>query len=105
MAHETDRIHRSVLAIPDRAHVGVTTYDARDLDTGYAPIEPLRPPKGAPSALIMLLDDVGFGSSSAFGGPVNTPKAQRLAAAGLKYTRFHICALSSPTRQALPRCR
>jgi arylsulfatase len=51
--------------------------------------------------LVILLDDVGFGATSAFGGPVATPTAERLAARGLKYTRFHTTALCSPTRQAL----
>jgi arylsulfatase A-like enzyme len=92
---------RQILPIPDRRHVGVTTYDAKDPDTKFPPIEPLRPPKGAPNVLIVLLDDVGFGASSAFGGPVNTPTAERLAKNGLKYNRFHTTALCSPTRQAL----
>ncbi|MBI4675633.1 MAG: arylsulfatase [Chloroflexi bacterium] len=48
-----------------------------------------------------MLDDVGFGASSAFGGPVHTPTAERLAANGLRYNRFHTCALCAPTRQAL----
>ena len=61
----------------------------------------LRPPKGAPNVLIVLIDDAGFGSSSAFGGPCNTPTAELLAAGGLKYNRFHTTALCSPTRQAL----
>src|SRR5512137_1843848 len=94
-------IGREVLPIPDRQHVGLTTYDAKDPATKYPPIEPLRPPKGAPNVLIILLDDVGFGASSAFGGPCNTPTAERLAAAGLKFNRFHTTALCSPTRQAL----
>jgi arylsulfatase A-like enzyme len=51
--------------------------------------------------LVVLLDDVGFGASSAFGGPCNTPTAERLAAEGLKYTRFHTTALCPPTRAAL----
>ena len=51
--------------------------------------------------LIVLIDDVGFGASSAFGGPCNTPIAERLAAGGLKLNRFHTTALCSPTRQAL----
>jgi arylsulfatase A-like enzyme len=51
--------------------------------------------------LIVLLDDVGFGASSAFGGPCHTPTAERLASTGLKYNRFHTTALCSPTRQAL----
>ena len=59
------------------------------------------PPAGAPNVLIILLDDVGFGSSSAFGGPCETPVAEKLAANGLKFTRFHTCALCSPTRQAM----
>src|SRR5512144_318954 len=92
---------REVLPIPDPQHAGPTTYDAKDPDTMYPPIEPLRPPKGAPNVLIVLLDDVGFGASSAFGGPVHTPTAERLAANGLKYNRFHTTALCSPSRQAL----
>jgi len=98
---EQDKIQRQVLPIPDRQHVGLTTYDAKDPDTKYPPIEPLRPPKGAPNVLIVLIDDVGFGASSAFGGPCHTPVAERLAAGGLKYNRFHTTALCSPTRQAL----
>src|SRR4030067_1021274 len=96
-----DKIQREILPIPDIPHVGLTTYDAKDPDTHYPPIEPLRPPKGAPNVLIVLIDDVGFGASSAFGGPCHTPTAERLAAAGLKYNRFHNTALCSPTRQAL----
>src|SRR4029450_10013832 len=92
---------RDVLPIPDREQVGLTTYDAKDPDTSYPPIEQLRPPAGAPNVLIVLIDDTGFGSSSAFGGPVNTPTAERLAQNGLKYNRFHTTALCSPTRQAL----
>src|SRR3954464_12459278 len=80
---------RQVLPIPDRAYPGPITYDAKDPDTSFPPIVPLRPPKGAPNILIVLLDDVGFGASSAFGGPVETPTAERLAAGGLKYNRFH----------------
>ena len=96
-----DKIQRSILPIPDRQHVGLTTYDAKDPDTKYPPIEPLRPPKGAPNVLVILLDDVGFGASSAFGGPCDTPTAERLAANGLRYSRFHTTALCAPTRQAL----
>jgi arylsulfatase A-like enzyme len=96
-----DDIRREVLPIPDRKPVGLTTYDAKDPDTKFPPIRPLRPPAGAPNVLIILLDDVGFGASSAFGGPCRTPNAERLAAAGLKYTRFHTTALCSPTRAAM----
>ena len=61
----------------------------------------LRPPEGAPNVLIVLIDDVGFGASSAFGGPCNTPVAERLATNGVKLNRFHTTALCSPTRQAM----
>jgi len=94
-------VDRTVLPIPDRPYQGLTTYDAKDPDTSFPPIEPLRPPAGAPNVLIVLIDDTGFGSSSAFGGPCRTPTAERLAANGLKYNRFHTTALCSPTRQAL----
>ena len=90
-----------MLPIPDVAPVGNTTFDAKDAETKYRPIVPLRPPTGAPNVLIVLIDDAGFGSSSAFGGPCYTPNAETLAAGGLKYTRFHTTALCSPTRQAL----
>jgi arylsulfatase A-like enzyme len=93
--------NRSVLPIPDQPHVGLTTYDARDPDTKFPPIKELRPPKGAPNVLVILIDDVGFGASSAFGGPCQTPNFEKLAANGLKYDRFHTTALCSPTRQAL----
>jgi len=96
-----EEILREVLPIPDKQHVGLTTFDAKDPDTRYPPIEPLRPPKGAPNIIIVLIDDVGFGASSAFGGPVHMPTAERLAANGLKYNRFHTTALCSPTRQAM----
>jgi arylsulfatase A-like enzyme len=101
MSGKPDPIQRGVLPIPDRPHTGSITYDAKDPDTEFPPIEPLRPPEGAPNVLVILLDDAGFGSSSAFGGPCDTPTAEALAAGGLKYNRFHTTALCAPTRQAL----
>ena len=95
------RAGREILPIPDRPYHGLITYDARDTDTSFPAIDPLRPPAGAPNVLVVLLDDVGFGASSAFGGPCATPTAERLAAGGLKYNRFHTTALCSPTRAAL----
>jgi len=92
---------RSVLPIPHRPNVGLVTYDARDPDTHFPAIRELRPPKGAPNVLVILLDDVGFGASSAFGGPCQQPNLEKLASTGLKYTRFHTTAICSPTRQAL----
>ena len=101
MADPSTGLHRDVLPIPDIPPVGLTTYDAKDPDTSYPPIEPLRPPAGAPNVLIVLIDDVGFGASSAFGGPCKTPNFERIAADGLKFNRFHTTALCSPTRSAL----
>ena len=92
---------RAILPIPARAHTGLTTYDAKDPDTAFPPIEPVRPPDGAPNVLLILIDDAGFGSNSAFGGAPHTPTFERLAADGLKYTRFHTTSLCSPTRAAL----
>jgi arylsulfatase A-like enzyme len=101
VANQAEKLSRTILPIPDREHVGLTTYDAKDRDTKFPPIEPLRPPKGAPNVLIVLLDDVGFAASSAFGGVISTPTAERLATGGLKFNRFHTTALCSPTRQAM----
>jgi len=97
----TESKHRSNLPMPNTVRPSLITYDAKDPDSKFPPIEQLRPPKGAPNVLIVLIDDAGFGSSSAFGGPCQTPTAEKLAADGLRYNRFHTCALSSPTRQAL----
>jgi arylsulfatase len=102
MAEELrDIVQRSILPIPDQPHIGLTTYDAKNPDTTFPPIRNLRPPEGAPNVLVVLLDDAGFGSSSAFGGPCETPNFERLAANGLRYNRFHTTALCAPTRAAL----
>src|SRR6187200_2914465 len=101
MAKTEDHIQRSVLPIPDVTPIGLTTFDAKDPDTKYPPIRPIFPPAGAPNVLVILIDDAGFGSSSAFGGPCRTPNFEKLATNGLKYTRFHTTALCSPTRAAL----
>ena len=92
---------RERLPIADRAYAGPVYEDAKDPAAKFPPIEPLRPPAGAPNVLVVLIDDAGFGSSSAFGGPCRTPTAERLAGEGLKFTRFHTTALCSPTRAAL----
>jgi hypothetical protein len=76
---ERDSRPREVLPIPDRPVPGLTTYAATDEGASFPPIERLRPPAGAPNVLVVLLDDVGFGASSEFGGPVNMPTAERLA--------------------------
>jgi arylsulfatase A-like enzyme len=98
---ELSGAEREVLPIPDRPYGGPVYEDAKDPEASFPPIEPLRPPAGAPNVLIVLIDDAGFGCSTAFGGPCQTPVAERLAAGGLKFNRFHTTALCSPTRAAL----
>src|SRR5258708_3615605 len=90
---------QDVLPRPEQAfkgHVGRTVEES----TKDFPQE-VKAPKGAPNVLLILTDDVGFGASSTFGGPVPTPTMDRLANAGLRYTEFHTTALCSPTRAAL----
>ena len=94
-------LQRDVLPIPDPQVPPIEVMDAKDPAATFPPIEPLRPPEGAPNVLVILIDDAGFGSSSAFGGPCETPNFERLASNGLSYNRFHTTALCSPTRQAL----
>jgi arylsulfatase A-like enzyme len=101
MAKRDAMLSRAILPIPDQQHVGLTTFDAKNPDTKYSAIEPLRPPDGAPNVLVILIDDAGFAASSPFGGPIHTPNAERLAKNGLRFNRFHTTALCSPTRQAL----
>ena len=95
-------VQREILPIPDLPRSGLVTYDAKDPDTSFAPIEPLRPPAGAPNVLVVLIDDAGFGSSSAFGGPCATPNAERLAAGGLKLQPlpYDGAVLADPRRAA-----
>ena len=63
--------------------------------------DPVKPPAGSPNVVWILLDDVGFGASSTFGGLISTPTFDSLAANGLRYTNFHTCAICAPTRAAL----
>ncbi|MGW3481927.1 arylsulfatase [Rhodococcus indonesiensis] len=74
--------------------------DYRSQERPFRRPDPVRPPAGAPNVLLVMVDDVGFGAASVFGGPCRTPTAERLADDGLKYTRFHTTALCSPTRAA-----
>jgi arylsulfatase len=99
MGQDPDKIGREVLPIPDIPAKGKNALDARNAE--FPPIEPLRPPAGAPNVVIVLLDDMGFGAPSVTGGPCNMPAMQRIADDGLLYNRFHTTALCSPTRVAL----
>lgn len=96
VAEEPDR---TVLPIPEPAYPQITEIDARNAKA--PPQFRVRAPKGAPNVVIVLIDDMGFGQPSAFGGPVYMPTAEKLASNGLKYNRFHTTAVCSPTRMAL----
>lgn len=72
----------------------------KDSDPPQFP-QPVRPPKGAPNVVVILLDDAGFGQFSTFGGGTPSPTADKLAAEGLRFNEFHTTALCSPTRAAL----
>src|SRR5258708_26222962 len=85
---------------PDFRFKGQVGRTYQDSDPPTFP-QVLRPPKGAPNVLLILLDDVGFGQFSVFGGGVPSPNMEKLAAQGLRYTRFHTTALCSPSRAAL----
>ena len=88
-----------ILPIPEPVTKTITEIDARNAKA--PPRFEVKPPKGAPNIVIVLIDDMGFGQSSAFGGPIHMPNAEKLAKKGLKYNRFHTTALCSPTRMAL----
>ena len=90
---------RTVLPIPEPKVPNSTVVDARNA-TPPARFE-VTAPKGAPNVLIVLIDDMGFGMSEAFGGPVHMPTVTRLGNDGLRYNEFHTTALCSPTRAAL----
>ena len=93
------KLNRTVLPIPEPNYPHSTVLDARDAEP--PPRFEIKPPAGAPNVMIVLVDDMGFGMPSAFGGPVRMPRADRLASQGLRYNQFHTTALCSPTRTAL----
>jgi arylsulfatase A-like enzyme len=88
-----------VLPVHEPVPTPITELDARD---AKAPARfEVKAPDGAPNVVIVLIDDIGFGHSSAFGGPIAMPTLDKLAEGGLRYNRFHTTALCSPTRVAL----
>jgi arylsulfatase A-like enzyme len=92
-------LDRTVLPIVGPEPAVIETVDARD---ARAPERfEVKAPEGAPNVVVVLIDDIGFGHSSAFGGPIRMPTLERMAKQGLKYNRFHTTALCSPTRVAL----
>jgi len=94
-----DTLDRTVLPIPEPKHPPITELDARKVTP--PPRFEVRAPKNAPNLVIVLIDDMGFGQPSTFGGAINMPTLDLLAADGLRYNNFHVTALCSPTRAAL----
>lgn len=98
-AKQQEKLDRTVLPIrePDRP-----TYSELDVRNVKPPLRfEIKAPEKAPNVVIVLIDDIGFGGPSTFGGPIQTPTLDKLAAAGLRYNNFHTTALCSPTRNAL----
>jgi arylsulfatase A-like enzyme len=96
---ETYKFDRTVLPIPEPKLAPITTLDARNAKS--PPRFEVKAPAKAPNVLIVLIDDMGFGQSSAFGGPIHMPTLERMAKGGLRYNQFHTTALCSPSRAAL----
>jgi arylsulfatase len=92
-------LDRSVLPIAEPKIKPITELDARN--ARIPPRFEVKAPKGAPNVVIVLIDDLGFGATSTFGGPIPTPTLDNLAQGGLRYNNFHTTALCSPTRAAL----
>ena len=90
---------QEVLPTPPAPFKGQIGLSAKDSKSDFP--QPVKAPKGAPNIVVILLDDVGFGASSTFGGPIQTSTLDRLAQNGLRYTQFHTTAVSSPTRAAV----
>jgi arylsulfatase len=93
------QLDRTVLPIPEPSYPPITELDARDAKA--PPRFEVKAPSGAPNVIIVLVDDMGFGMPSTFGGPVQMPTAEQLAQEGLRYNQFHTTAVCSPTRTAL----
>jgi arylsulfatase len=93
------QIDRTTLPIQAPKHKPITELDARKAKA--PPRFEVKAPEGAPNVVIVLIDDIGFGAATGFGGGIRTPTLDRLAKGGLRYNQFHTTALCSPTRMAL----
>jgi hypothetical protein len=80
---------------------GTINVDIRDSEPDWTPFEAPRASDGSPNVVYVVLDDVGFGAMGCYGGPIETPNIDRLAADGVRYTQWHTTALCSPTRACL----
>jgi arylsulfatase A-like enzyme len=96
-----ESIDRTRLAIRRPPFQGVINRTLAGSEPDWGQIGHIEPPEGAPNVLLALIDDAGFGNPGTFGGPVDTPNYTRMADHGLRYNRFHVTALCSPTRAAL----
>ena len=96
---EADELDRTKLPIQAPKRPPITEVDARKAKA--PPPFRIDAPKGAPNIVIVLIDDIGFGTANCFGGGIETPTLDRLAKGGLRYNQFHTTALCSPTRMAL----
>ena len=94
-----DPFNRAILPVPDQPFKG--TIGLRPADSTKDFPQEVKAPEGAPNVLLILTDDVGFGATSTFGGPIPTPTFDRVAEAGIRFNQFHTTALCSPTRAAL----
>jgi arylsulfatase A-like enzyme len=97
----SDEIDRSVLPIRRPPFKGVADKTLGGSQPDWELIGHVKPPEGAPNVLLVLIDDAGFGNPATFGGPIATPNYDRMAEQGLRYNRFHVTAMCSPTRAAL----
>lgn len=98
-ASAQDNVDRSVLPLQEPKRPTFSELDVRNVET--PPFFEVKAPENAPNVVIVLIDDIGFGGPSTFGGPIQTPTLDKLAATGLLYNNFHTTALCSPTRNAL----
>lgn len=99
MSAQNAPLDRTVLPIPEPKYPHITELDARKAKA--PPRFEVKAPADAPNVLVILIDDMGFGQSSVFGGPIHMPTVERLASNGLRFNNFHTTALCSPTRSAL----
>ena len=94
-------IDRTRLPMADPAFTGTANRTLAGSAPDWGLIGHVTPPEGAPNVLLVLVDDAGFGQPSTFGGPIAAPAMTRIAEEGVRYNRFHVTALCSPTRAAL----
>jgi arylsulfatase len=93
----TDQVDRTVLPIRRPPFAGVANQALGGSQPDWGLIGHVKPPAGAPNVLLVLIDDAGFGNPSTFGGPIDTPHHDRMASQGLRYNRFHVTAMCSPS--------